>query len=131
MQQSAAEKDRGRSGKIQIQYDFDVLLMTYDKFCVVRKSLQLRMEKNPVLFLQSVLHAVPCKRLWKDAAVVGIWSFEFILLYDLTSRLHWDGDKGREKDDKTRELVPVPNVPKTKFNGLEMKLLSHLLRFKL
>ena len=32
MQQSAAEKDRGRSGKIQIQYDFDVLLMTYDKF---------------------------------------------------------------------------------------------------
>ena len=50
MQQSAAEKDRGRSGKIQIRYDFDVLLMTYDKFCVVRKSLQLRMEKNPVLF---------------------------------------------------------------------------------
>ena len=116
MQQSAAEKDRGRSGKIENNSQSRLFLC----FSVDRTSLPLWVEKDHkvlriawrILLLLNAYVTVTQNAVKRPCSMVSIhfnsslsliWIYFAVVWFNL--ELHWDGDKGREKGDKTSAVV--------------------------
>ena len=139
MQQSAAEKDRGRSGKIRKHF-----FMIYKKFCVVRKVSRCERRKIQTQFCWKsccmpfiVIYPAATSKRWEKTPLLWfefnliIWIYFVVVWFNL--ELHWDGDKGPGEGDKTwdscttfNQMLPRPNSMDWKWNYY----LTHL-RFKL